>query len=137
MPNAIYPRAKQQFLQAGINLATATVRVGLVDAGVYTYDSGHEFLSSITGVSGLVGNAVLNNKIFTTDGSFANTTTVTIPLVTGNSAEALVIYVDTGSAATSRLIAYIDTGVTGLPVTPNGNDILIAFEAVTGRIFTL
>lgn len=136
MPNAIYPRAKQQFLQAGINLSTSTVRVGLVDTGVYTYDSTHEFLSSITGVSGLIGNAVLNNKTFT-DGAFANTVTVTIPAVTGNSAEAIVIYVDTGSAATSRLIAYIDTGVTGLPVTPNGNDILIAFEATTGRIFTL
>ena len=29
-------------------------------------------------------------------------------------AEALVLYLDTGVAGTSRLVAYIDTGVTGL-----------------------
>jgi hypothetical protein len=49
--------------------------------------------------------------------------------VTGNSIEALLIYIDTGSAATSRLVAYIDTGVTGLPVTPNGGDIVITWNA--------
>ena len=32
------------------------------------------------------------------------------------------IYKDTGSEATSPLIAYIDTA-TGLPITPNGGDI--------------
>ena len=45
------------------------------------------------------------------------------------------IYIDTGVAGTSRLIAYIDTGVTGLPVTPNGGDINITWDAA--GIFTL
>jgi len=49
--------------------------------------------------------------------------------VTGNTVEALVIYVDTGSAATSPLVAYIDTSVTGLPVTPNGGDITVTWNA--------
>ena len=31
--------------------------------------------------------------------------------------------------ATSPLVAYIDTGVTGLPVTPNGGDIAVAWNA--------
>ena len=39
------------------------------------------------------------------------------------------IYIDTGSSATSRLVAYLDTGVTGLPVTPNGGDIAITWSA--------
>jgi hypothetical protein len=40
-----------------------------------------------------------------------------------------VIYVDTGTAATSPLVAYIDTGVTGLPVTPNGGNITVTWNA--------
>jgi hypothetical protein len=37
--------------------------------------------------------------------------------------------VDTGTAATSPLVAYIDTGVTGLPVTPNGGNITVTWNA--------
>ena len=39
------------------------------------------------------------------------------------------IYIDTGSSGTSRLVAYIDTGVTGLPLTPNGGDVSITWNA--------
>jgi hypothetical protein len=60
---------------------------------------------------------------------------VTFTTVTGNSVEALVIYIDTTVAATSPLVAYIDTSVTGLPVTPNGGNISITWNA-TG-IFAL
>ena len=38
------------------------------------------------------------------------------------------IWKDTGSEATSPLIAYFDT-VTGLPVTPNGGNINLTFDA--------
>ena len=38
-----------------------------------------------------------------------------------SSIEAIVIYVDTGTEATSPLVAFIDTA-TGLPITPNGGD---------------
>jgi uncharacterized protein YigE (DUF2233 family) len=40
-----------------------------------------------------------------------------------------VIYIDTGTAGTSPLVAYIDTGVTGLPVTPNGGNINVTWNA--------
>jgi hypothetical protein len=48
--------------------------------------------------------------------------------VSGNQSEAIVGFVDTGNAATSRLIFSQDTGVTGLPITPNGGDITIAVD---------
>ena len=54
---------------------------------------------------------------------------MTFPAVSGNTAEALVFYIDTGTAGTSRLIAFMDAGVTGLPVTPNGGDITVTFNA--------
>jgi hypothetical protein len=55
---------------------------------------------------------------------------ITFPSVSGVSAEALVIYVkNAGANTTWRLVAYIDTGVTGLPVVPNSGNILVAWNA--------
>ncbi|MFN5801733.1 MAG: hypothetical protein ACK44V_02675 [Burkholderiales bacterium] len=127
MPNAIYPKFKEAlWLQsANSNANTGTVRVALVDTGVYTYSAAHEFLTSLTGVVGTA--QTVGSKTFT-DGVFGGAN-VTYTAVTGNSAEALVFYIDTGTAATSRLIQYIDSGFTGLPVTPNGGDITITFNA--------
>jgi hypothetical protein len=41
-----------------------------------------------------------------------------------------------GSAATNRLIAYIDTA-TGLPVTPNGANITAVWDNGANKIFKL
>lgn len=127
MANAIYPKYKQALLDASANvdLNDSTVKVALIDTGVYTYNAAHEFYSS---VSGVVGTPQTINNTTVTDGLFDGDN-VTYTAVTGNSAEALLIYIDTGSAATSRLVAWIDTSVTGLPVTPNGGDISITWNA--------
>lgn len=127
MANAIYPLYKQALLDASANvdLNDGTVKVALVDPGVYTYNAAHEFLTSLTGTVGTaqtINNTTVANGLFDGDN-------VTFTAVSGNSVEALVIYIDTGSSATSRLVAYIDTGVTGLPVTPNGGDITITWNA--------
>ncbi|CPS24116.1 Bacteriophage protein [Mycobacteroides abscessus] len=55
------------------------------------------------------------------------------PAVTGLSGEAVVIFKDTGTAGTSRLIYYLDTA-SGLPVTPNGGDINIAWDNGANKI---
>lgn len=127
MANAIYPKYKEAILQsaANSNMSSGTVKVALVDTGTYTYSAAHEFFSSLTGVVGTpqtIGTKTFTNGVF--DGA-----DVTFTGVTGNSVEALVIYIDTGTAGTSRLIAFIDTGVTGLPVTPNGGDIAVTWNA--------
>lgn len=127
MANAIYPLYKQALLDASANvdINDGTVKVALVDTGVYTYSATDEFLTSLTGV---VGTAQTINNTTVTNGVFDGDD-VTYTSVSGNTVEALVIYIDTGSAATSRLVAYIDTGVTGLPVTPNGGDISVTWNA--------
>ncbi|MGA1073320.1 MAG: hypothetical protein ACO3S3_11725 [Pseudohongiellaceae bacterium] len=127
MANAIYPKYKEGILQsaANTNMAAGTVKVALVDTGTYTYSATHQFYSSVTGVVGTpqtIGTKTFTNGLF--DGG-----NVTFTAVTGNSVEALIIYVDTGTAATSPVVAYIDTSVTGLPVTPNGGDISITWNA--------
>jgi hypothetical protein len=107
-------------------LSAGTVKVALVDTGVYTYNAADQFYTSVSsavvGTPQTIGSKTFTNGVF--DGADA-----TFTAVTGASIEALVLYVDTGTAATSPLVAYIDTSVTGLPVTPNGGDISITWNA--------
>jgi hypothetical protein len=126
--NAIYPLYKQALLDASANvdLNDGTVKVALIDTGVTTYNAANEFYSSVS--AGVVGTPQTINNTTVTNGLFDGDN-VTYTAVTGNSVEALLIYIDTGSAATSRLVAWIDTSVTGLPVTPNGGDISITWNA--------
>ena len=126
MANAMYPLYKQALLDGSANtdINDLTVKVALVDTGVYTYSAAHEFLTSLTGVVGTaqtIAATTVANGLFDGDN-------VTYSGVTGNSVEALVIYIDTTVAATSRLVAYIDSGVIGLPVTPNGGDITVTWN---------
>lgn len=133
MSNALYPKWKEQLLQftANNNLSAGTVKVALVTAG-YTYSSANQFYSSVS--ASVVGTPqTLTSKTFT-NGVF-DAADVTFTAVSGSQVVSLVIYIDTGSAATSPLVAFIDTGVTNLPVTPNGGDISITWNA-TG-IFAL
>lgn len=131
MANAIYPKWKEARLQGTANAAldgsgTTGLYVVLVDTGTYTYSAAHEFYSSV--VSAAVGaEQELTSKTFTNGVLDAADTTFTS--VTGNSAEALVIFVkNAGANTTWRLVAYIDTGVTNLPVTPNGGNIGVTWN---------
>lgn len=126
MANAIYPKAKQKFLDALIDMPTDTIKIALIDTGVYTYSSTDEFWSAASAAE--IGTAQTLNSKTITDGVF-DADNVTFTSVTGASVEALIIYKDTGSAATSPLIMYIDVAASGLPVTPNGNNIDIQFNA--------
>jgi hypothetical protein len=128
MANALYQKWKEQLLQftANNNLSAGTVKVALIDTGVYTYNAADQFYSAASaaavGTPQTIGSKTFTNGVF--DGA-----DVTYTSVTGSTVEALILYIDTGSAATSPLVAYIDTSVTGLPVTPNGGNIDIIWNA--------
>ena len=127
MANALYPKWKEQLLQftANNNLSAGTVKVALVTAG-YTYSAANQFYSSVSasvvGTPQTIGSKTFTNGVF--DGA-----DVIFTAVTGSQVVSLVLYIDTGSAATSPLVAFLDTGVTNLPVTPNGGDITITWNA--------
>jgi hypothetical protein len=126
MANALYPKAKEKFLDALIDMPSDTIKIALIDTGVYTYSSTDEFFSAAS--SAVVGTAVTLASKTITNGVF-DAADVTFTSVTGASVEALIIYKDTGSAATSPLIMYLDVAASGLPVTPNGNNIDVQFNA--------
>jgi len=132
MANALYPTWKAALLQNSADSdldgsGTTGVYVALVDTGTYTYSAAHEFYSSL---SGIVGTDQEIGATKTYAAGVFDGGDVTFTAVTGASCEALVLYrKNAGANTTWRLIAYIDTGVTGLPVTPNGGDIAIAWNA--------
>jgi hypothetical protein len=132
MANAIYPIYKQSLLAGDANAdldndtATDGPFVALIDTATYTYSAAHDFYSDL---SGIVGTDQRITTPTVTTGLFDGAN-VTFTAVSGASVEALVIYrKNAGANTTWRLVAYIDTGVTGLPVTPNGGDITITWNA--------
>ena len=56
MANAIYPKAKEQLLQGGIDMSSGTIKVALIDTADEAYNSADEFFSDVTG-AGVVGSA--------------------------------------------------------------------------------
>lgn len=133
MASVVYPKAKEAFLNGDIDMAAATIKAALVDTGTTAYSSAHDFYDDIS--SAVVGTPVtLASKTFT-NGVF-DAADCTFTAVSGASCEAIVIYEDTGVAGTSHLIAFVDTA-TGLPVTPNGGDINVTWDAGADKIFAL
>ncbi|ANO03595.1 hypothetical protein [Mycobacteroides immunogenum] len=137
MANALYDKGREAFATGAINWNGDTIKVVLVDttAGAYTPNlATHQFLSDIAAGARVATSGALTGK--TATAGICNAASVTFSAVSGASVEAMVIYKDTGTVGTSPLIAYIDTA-TGLPVSPNGGDINIAWDTGTNKIFKL
>jgi hypothetical protein len=49
--------------------------------------------------------------------------------VNGDQLEAIILFIDSNDETTSRLLMFQDTGVTGLPLTPDGNNVQIVVSS--------
>ncbi len=133
MANTLYDYARQRFLEGQLNWLTDTIKVNLVDTGAYTPQTAiHQYLADIPLSARIAGPVTLTSK--STTGGAADAADCTFTSVSGATIEAIVICKDTGSEATSPVIAYIDTA-TGLPITPNGGDIIVTWDNGTNKIF--
>ena len=130
MAAAMYPKAKQAFLSADIDMEADTIQAVIVDGADYTYSSSHEFLTDVPS-GARVATATLASKTVT-NGVFDAADTA-FPAVTGDPSEIVIIFKQTGSDATSRLIVYLD----GVSVTPNGGQINAVWDNGANKIFTL
>lgn len=135
MANALYPKWKEKLLQG----TAAALLNGSGSTGVYAclydvgaggaYDSADEFFSAV--VAGQVGTEIelSAGKTFT-NGVFDSSTDPTFTSVTGATCEAIIIFVKTaGANSTWPVVAYLDTNITNLPVTPNGGNISLTWNA--------
>lgn len=137
MASTWYPKFKEALLTGATNSnpSSGTVKVALVDSADYTYSAAHQFLSDVAGAGIVATSPALTNKTFTSGVFDADDTTFTG--VTGDQSEALIVYIDTGSGATSRLMLYIDSASSGLPVTPNSGSINVTWDNGANKIAAL
>ena len=142
--SALFDSGRQAFLEGSIAYLTDTIKIMLIDQAIYNPDTAvDDFFGDITATA-CIGNSsghtradmpTLGGKSSTN--GVADATDVTFTTVAAGAALAsLVIFQDTGADGTSQLIAKIDSG-TGLPVTPNGGDITVAFDNGANKIFKL
>lgn len=142
MANSLYDAARESFLKGLLAMQTQEVRALLIDTGAYTVNlATHDFLNDIPG-GAIIATSAAMTSITTTAGVF-DAADVVWTTVTGVQSEAIVLYLHAptvgGTAYASSaapLVAYIDTA-TGLPVTPNGQDITVTWDSGVNRIFKL
>lgn len=126
MVNILYPKGKEKFLNGLISWSGDTIKIVLIDLADYTYSAAHEFLSDVGSAARVSTTVALTGKTSTNGEAGCNNPTFTA--VTGDTAEAIIVYKDTGVESTSPLLAYVDNGGT-MTVTPNGNDITVLFDS--------
>lgn len=137
MANTLYDSGRASFLGADIDWLTDNIKVCLVEG--YTPNAAtHDFLDDVTGGGGGTIVATSGNLASkTATAGVADADDITFPEVpSGDPCAHLVIYKDTGVASTSNLIGVIDTA-TGLPLTPNGGDVTVAWDSGANKIFKL
>lgn len=134
MSNALFSKGREGFLSGAIDWDTDDIRVMLVK-NTYTFDDNDTYLADLGSVDN-GRSAALGSKTVTSGVADAADTSLTA--LAAVACNALVIFKHTGADATARLIAYIDTVTSGLPVTPAaGGTVNITFNDGANKIFKL
>lgn len=123
MANALYDTFKEGLLNKEFDLDTDVIKATLIDSADYTFSAAHDFYAGSTpdvAAGAKVAESAALSTPTITDGTF-DTADFTWSTVTGDQSEAIILWDDT--ITDDRLIAFYDTGMTGMPVTPNGGDI--------------
>jgi len=136
MANALYAKAKEALLEGLFDLTDNTIRVAFVKNTYSVNINLHEFLSDINESYVAATSDPLANK--TTGSGIFDADNIIVENYGTSGFSYLVLYKDSGSRTTSRLIAYIDTA-TGLPVsaTAESVSITINWSNEINRIFSL
>lgn len=140
MANALYDTFKEALIDAGsltpggIDLNTDVIIATLIDSADYTFSAAHAEYDQPSSTGDVSAAAkVAESPTLTTptvvDGTF-DTDGFTWTSVSGDVSEAIILSDGTISApVTDQLVAYYDTGMSGMPVTPNSGDIVVTVNA--------
>jgi hypothetical protein len=138
MANALFASYRNLVLGAGLNLSSLTIKAMFVDHAddtpVAATDDFINDIASAARVPAIASCPTLGTK---TAGTVAtgvfDAADTTFTALTGDASESLILFEDSGVEGTSDLIAFWDTA-TGLPLTPNGGDVVVTWNA--SGIFT-
>lgn len=134
MANTLFDPGREGFLDGSIDWDTDDIRVMLVLSS-YSFSASHKFVSDLGAVDN--GRSVAFASKTVTNG-VADAADTSLTATAATASKALVIFKHTGSDATARLIAYIDTPTSGLPFTPSaGQTVNIAWDNGANKIFKL
>lgn len=144
MANTLYDEARRLFALGEIDWEADDLYCLLVN-NTYTFSAAHTNLSFISGsaggprdygVSGVVGVA-LSTKAVETNGAVNADAVRFVTCAVGRPAViGIIIYRKKSTDETSEIIYYADVA-TGLPITPNGGDIIVTWSTGTNKIFRL
>lgn len=131
MANALYNPYKDQLLSnaTAIDMDGDTIKASLIDAADYTFSAAHDEYSGGSrdvAAGAIVAESGALTSPTTTNGTF-DTADFTWSSVSGDQSEDIILWDDT--VTNDRLIAFYDTGITGMPVTPNGGNINVTVNA--------
>ena len=132
MANALYPKFKEALLNKEHDLNSDIIKATLIDSADYTYAGTHTTYvaggSGVVDVSKVAVSPQLTSPTIV-DGVF-DTADFTWTAVSGDVCEAIIVWNDSPTTPTADpLIAFYDTGMTGMPVTPNGGNINVTVHA--------
>lgn len=133
MANALYDKGREGFLDGSIDWDTDDVRIALVTNGYTPNLSTHTFVSDL-GANIVSRSSALAGKSVTAGVADAND--VVFTALTGSAVQYIVVYKFNAADGAARLIALFDT-VTGMPFTPSGGDVTIAWDNGSNKIFKL
>lgn len=134
MSNTLYDFGRQGILDGSIAMSSASVKAMLVTSGYTPNTSTHEFVTDVGSGNIVARSAALSSQTYSA--GVYNAANVTFSSVSGSACSYIILFADTGTDSTSRLIGIIDTA-TGLPVTPNGGNITITWDTGANKIFKL
>lgn len=134
MASSQYTKGLIKIINGTVDLLADDLKLVLVDTASYTASlDTDEYLSDIPVGMRISSSPNLASKTITIDTSpsphqvMFDCADGTFTAVSGASTEAVVLYKDTGSAATSPLIAFYDGA--SVQLTPNGNDVNFTISA--------
>lgn len=129
MANTLMPRFKQGLLNKEHDLDSDQIKASLIDTADYTFSAAHaSYASDVASGAKVAESAALGSPSITA-GVF-DTSDFTWQSVNGDEAEAIFLWNDTPTTPVADpLIAWYDTGMTGMPVTPSGGDIHFTVNA--------
>lgn len=129
----VYGPARFAFATAGINWLTATVKCALVSAN-YSALPTHSFISDIPPGALIVRSASLTGLNVNGSGVCSGVIPSFESFLAVDPIAAMILYIDSGNDASSKLVYYSSTGV-GFPFSAQGFDYFVGFDLANGGWF--